>query len=58
MIDVCTICMVHLRDTTREAIPRNQNLNRINCTFNRLLQASQTIVRGVGAGRGTASMFG
>lgn len=43
------VCRVYLRDTIREAIPRNQNLNRTNCTFNRLFQAaSQTIVRELG----------
>lgn len=46
---VCT-CILEIQ--TREAIPRNQNLNRTNCTFNRLLQASQTIVRGGSVGEG------
>lgn len=43
-------CTCILEIQTREAIPRNQNLNRTNCTFNRLLQASQTIVRGGSVG--------
>lgn len=34
------VCRVYLRDTIREAIPRNQNLNR--------KKASQTIVRELG----------